>query len=737
MKTRQSEIRQDRSMTDLIAAVRTGDQQAFAELYKLTSQEVYRTARAILRDEDTALDVQQDTYVFAYNHLDQLTEPEKVLPWLRTIAVNRAKTVLRRQSPILFTELENEEGEGLPEQADLSPEASPELSLERKETAELVNEILADLSDGQRAAVAMYYYEQMSVGEIAQALGVSASTVKNQLARGRKKIEEAVRALEKQGVKIYGLTPVPFLLALMKGQSLTAKQGEVVLAKTMTEAGLVAGAKTAAAVGAKAAAAEAARPVAVHMGRSFFETAAGKLLVGILAAGLVGGCIWGGAKLLDREPQSIIPNQPTETVEAVLLQNSTEHAPTAAPEDRTEPAVSVTDPAETNPTETAPVVTDTTDSTAPTEPAEQYPYAGTCGKDLTWRFDPETGLLTIEGSGAMEDYTYNTLPWRDYSHAITAVSLPEELTKIGQCAFYDCDVLSSLLIPNSVKGIGQGAFMYCGSLSSVTIGSNVTSIGTNAFSGCSNLEAIQVVAGNQSYCSVDGVLFSKTKTELLQYPAGKQETTYAIPDGVMTIGAYAFYDCEMLRSISFPDGLERIGVQAFGECSALTSVTLPASVTSAGKGSFIRCSSLAAIQVAEDNSRYCSVDGVLLNKTKTELIQYPAGKPDPSYTIPDSVSQIDTSAFCYCVYLTSVTIGDSVTIIDHNAFLQCVVMTSVTISDSVKYIGNDALGKNWSDEAGGYMPLDGFTVYGSTGSAAQNYAEENGLAFVALDATGD
>ena len=72
---------------------------------------------------------------------------------MRRIAVNQAKTALRKQSPVLFTELENEEGEGLPEQADLSPAASPELSLERKETARLVNEILGELSDGQRAAV--------------------------------------------------------------------------------------------------------------------------------------------------------------------------------------------------------------------------------------------------------------------------------------------------------------------------------------------------------------------------------------------------------------------------------------------------------------------------------------------------------------------------------------------------------------------------------------------------------
>ena len=266
------------NMTELVAAIRGGDQQAFAELYEMTSQEVYRTARAVLRDEDAALDVQQDTFVFAYSHLDQLSDPEKVRPWLRTIAVNRAKTILRKQTPVLFSELENDEGEGLPEQADLSPEASPELSLERKETAELVSEILSELSDGQRAAIAMYYYEQMTAGEIAEALGVATGTVKSQLARGKKKIEEAVHALEKKGVKLYGLSPVAFLVTLMRRMEPAAGAGakraavKAVLAKASVDAAAVT-----------------AVPVAA---KTFGQVMVGRLLAGALAVALIGGGIW-------------------------------------------------------------------------------------------------------------------------------------------------------------------------------------------------------------------------------------------------------------------------------------------------------------------------------------------------------------------------------------------------------------------------------------------------------------
>ena len=274
------------SKTDLaalVAAARSGDQDAFTALYEATNQDVYRSIRALLRSEELALDIQQDAFVYAFSHLDQLGDPAKFRTWVRNIAVNQAKTALRKQSPVLFTELENEEGEGLPEQADLSADASPELNLDRKETARLVNEILDGLSDGQRAAVGMYYYQQMSVGEIAEALRVTPSTVKVQLVRGRKKIEEAVRSLEKQGVKLYGLSPLPFLLALMKEQSLPMQQSQVLLARTLAQTGLAAGTKTAAS----------AAPVMLQATKPFFSTAIGKVVLGVVAAGVVTGGAFG------------------------------------------------------------------------------------------------------------------------------------------------------------------------------------------------------------------------------------------------------------------------------------------------------------------------------------------------------------------------------------------------------------------------------------------------------------
>lgn len=106
--------------------------------------------------------------------------------------------------------------------------------------------------------------------------------------------------------------------------------------------------------------------------------------------------------------------------------------------------------------------------------------SGTCGKNLTWTLD-EGGTLTISGTGAMGDYSYNAMPWYDYRNSIKTAVIEDGVTSIGDRAFWECNSLESVNIPDSVTSIGNSAFAYCVSLESVTIGNNVTSIGNSAF----------------------------------------------------------------------------------------------------------------------------------------------------------------------------------------------------------------------------------------------------------------
>ena len=171
-------------------------------------------------------------------------------------------------------------------------------------------------------------------------------------------------------------------------------------------------------------------------------------------------------------------------------------------------------------------------------------------------------------------------------------------------------------------------------------------------------------------------------------------TSITIPDSVKSIGIRAFYNCYNLTSATIPDSVTSIGDYAFYNCESLTSVTIPDSVTSIGERAFDNCKSLTNINVDENNKYFSSDErGVLFNKDKTTLVQYPIGKSTTSYSIPDSVTRIGKWAFSYCESLTSITIPDSVTSIGSNAFMYCTSLTSITIPDRVTSIGDYAFYK--------------------------------------------
>ena len=308
--------------------------------------------------------------------------------------------------------------------------------------------------------------------------------------------------------------------------------------------------------------------------------------------------------------------------------------------------------------------------------------SGTCGTSLSWTLKSD-GVLTISGSGAMADYTYDS-PWFDYNESVktvkiesgvttignyaffgcsrmTSITLPSSLTSIGEYAFCSCESLTSVTLPSGLTSIGSLAFYYCESLTSITIPADVTAIEYGAFFGCSSLTAINVDSGNAVFSSDNGLLYNKAKTELLYCPNGKT------------------------GSITVPSGVTFIGNFAFQGCGGVTKVTIPASVTGISSASFENCSSLTAISVKSGNTSYCSVDGVLYNKAKTELICCPAGKTG-TVTIPAGVTSIGDYGFYYCHGLTGVTIPAGVESIGYTAFYGCNSLTSVTLPASLTNI---------------------------------------------------
>jgi len=254
------------------------------------------------------------------------------------------------------------------------------------------------------------------------------------------------------------------------------------------------------------------------------------------------------------------------------------------------------------------------------------------------------------------------------------------VTSIIADAFRDRTGLTSVTIANGLTDIGNNAFFGCTDLTTISLPNSVTTVGNSVFRGCTSLTSIDVESGNNTYASINGVLFNKSKDTLVLCPEGKIGN-YVIPNGVTNIKNNAFYFSN-LASISISNGVTTLENQSITNCPSLISIYISNSVTSIGSLNFIYCPSLISIDVESENSTYCSDNGILFNKNKSNLIYYPDGITTDTYVISNIVKTIDQCAFSYCIWLTTVTIPNSVDSIKYAAFWGCSNLTMITNHNS-------------------------------------------------------
>ncbi|MGX8692263.1 MAG: extracellular solute-binding protein [Clostridia bacterium] len=352
-------------------------------------------------------------------------------------------------------------------------------------------------------------------------------------------------------------------------------------------------------------------------------------------------------------------------------------------------------------------------------------------------------------------------------------TVPEGVTSLGHKAF-DAVHLTEVILPDSLLTIGENSFQFARELPSITIPAGVTSVGEWAFalssitetrflgsapafgSGCfNNITATAYYPANDSSWTEDvrqdyegtvtwiaytsptvvatgtcgddltweldeegtltitgtGSMYDFAWNESPWYEDRESIKAVELPEGLTSIGAYAFSGCSSLTgielpegltsigsyafhrssltSIELPSGLTSIGAYAFQSCSNLTSIEIPAGVTSIGEGAFHYCSSLTSMEAAADNTYYSSLDGVLFDKDQTTLICCPGGKSG-SYAVPSGVTRIEDDAFFFCYSLASIELPEGLTNIGNDAFRFCSSLTSIEIPSDVTGIGDGA-----------------------------------------------
>ena len=328
-------------------------------------------------------------------------------------------------------------------------------------------------------------------------------------------------------------------------------------------------------------------------------------------------------------------------------------------------------------------------------------------KNMTWQLMKD-GTLEFFGEGYMEDFSYYSVPWKDYVDQIKEVviyglqdDLKSCILSIGRYAFSGCKNLKKISIPVSVEIIGFAAFSGSG-IESIHLPANLKTISTAAFSGCTNLKSVEfpealtkiesrafeksglvrmelpdtvTTMGLDVFSKCPNLEFVKLPRNLEVIETGMFEKcaklqSVVFPENVKVIGRLAFMWCDELQNFTLPESVETIGLQAFIDCESLTEVTIPANVTIIEQNSFSGCGKLRAIYVAEGNQAYQSVDGVLMTKDGTMVHTCPGAK-EGTFVIPNGVTTIASLAFFDCQNLKRLVIPATLTTINERGFDFC------------------------------------------------------------------
>lgn len=261
--------------------------------------------------------------------------------------------------------------------------------------------------------------------------------------------------------------------------------------------------------------------------------------------------------------------------------------------------------------------------------------------------------------------------------SLKSIELPSSLKKVGESAFRDCVEMTSLTTNNDELELGERTFENCAKLKDVNLSDGISELYGGVFNSCKALEYIRLpsklnILGESSFADCSSL------------------KSIDIPEPVTKLDDMVFNGCLSLESVDLKDRLTKIGKYAFKDCKSLHTVHIPRSVQSIGSGPFRGCNNLEQIDVDPHNRFFKSLNGILFNKNKSELISYPPKLAHTKFAIPDSVAVIAPWAFCECVNLEEIEVPDSVCEIGEGAFYGCTHLQKIVLPESVVRIDDTA-----------------------------------------------
>ena len=563
----------------LVTEIQNGNNGAFNELYKLTSERAYYVALEFVKKDEDAQDILQESYVKALSKIGELDKPESFQSWLNQIVANKSKDFLKKKKPMLFEAEENEVFEVLPDE-DLN--FRPESSLDQNELQRTVMEVLDELNEEKRACVLMMYFEELSVSEIAQTLEIPEGTVKTRLFAARKDLKEK---FAKRGItSAYSVAPIGVVLWAMRKSCITAGAA---FAESAGSATVLTG--ITASTAASAAAATAAT--------SATAAAAGTATAGTATAKAAGGI---GAKIAAMS----LAKKVVAGIAAVAVIGGT-----------TAGVVTVTRNAENKSDENNAPANNVVESVTENEYADGYYTDGY----YTYTLDSNNNATIVDCDPSLSGDV--VIPSELDGHKVAAIGCikKENFQELPENVYVYNNKETVEIFEH--LNANNGAFSKCIGITSITVPESIERIELGAFTGCLSLKRFNVDSSNPNYSSDEnGVLFSKDKKTLISYPTASASSAYTVPDSVTEIEPFAFLSCKNIQNLKLSSAIKEMNTLSFVYCKFGT-VILPEGIERTNSFSFL----------------YCHYYKLYLPKSLT--VVYPEGIL--SYTpVPDAITRV-------------------------------------------------------------------------------------------------